>query len=69
MNQHQMQSRLTNMQLQQEETLKALSNKEREVMQLKETALKLQGIIDFLSMELKQDTEGDHVIDLNGAQS
>ncbi len=40
MNQHQMQSRLTNMQLQQEETLKALSNKEREVMQLKETALK-----------------------------
>jgi hypothetical protein len=69
MNQHQMQSRLTNMQLQQEETLKALSNKEREVMQLKETALKLQGIIDFLSMELKQDTEGDHSIDLNASQS
>lgn len=67
MNQHQMQSRLTTIQIQQEETFKSLSTKEREVMQLKETALKLQGIIDFLNMELKQETEGDHQIDLNAS--
>lgn len=69
MNQHQMQNRLTTIQMQQEETLKTLANKERELVQLKETALKYQGIIDFLNMELKEELDGDHQIDLNVPQS
>lgn len=69
MNQHQMQNRLTTIQLQQEEALKNLANKEREIVQLRETVLKYQGIIDFLNMELKQELEGDHQLDLNASQS
>lgn len=67
MNEHQMQSRLTSMQLQQEELLKTLAQKERETLQIRENVLKIQGIIDFLTLELESETSADHKLDINGS--
>jgi len=67
MNQHQMQSKLTAMKLQQEELLKTLAQKDREVHQIRENVLKIQGIIDFLTLELEPESSSDHKLDINGS--